>query len=153
MLLGSVPTSHWLKQYLQCLKKRKGNHALRRAKQMCCSCRGIFLVWPKLPWEGGLIAGMTVGLIMAALLLFQTPNFNYWGGLLSTEERGSKMDFLERVHQRSVKIIKGLKHLTYKESSGQVGPWALKRLRGILSVWINVWQEGANKTKLGFSQW
>lgn len=50
------------------------------------------------------------------------------------EESGSEMDFLERAHQRSVKAIKGLQPLTYKESLGQLGPSALKTLRGILSM-------------------
>lgn len=146
MLLGSVPTSQCLKQYLQCLKKGKPS-----SKQ---SWAGVLLLQNNFScginslWEGGLIAGGTKGWSWQHYFVFQTPNLDYWGGLLSTEESGSEIDFLERAHQSSMKAIKGLQP---KESLGQLGPLALKRLRGIASMGINVWQEGANKTEV--DQW
>lgn len=90
---------------------------------------------------------------MAALLSVSDLKFQLLGGI--AEHRGKwKWNGLPgKSPPEPVKAIKGLKPLTYKESLGQLEPLVLKRLMGILSVWRNVWQEGANKTELDLSQW
>ena len=49
------------------------------------------------------------------------------------------MDVLERVHRRTMKMMKGLEHLSYEERQRELGLFSLEksRLKGILSMCIN----------------
>jgi len=52
-------------------------------------------------------------------------------------------------------VIEGLEHLLYEQSFGELGLFSLekRKLRGILSVCINIGWEGIIKVKPGSYQW
>jgi len=51
--------------------------------------------------------------------------------------------------------MKGLKHLCYEERLRELRLFNLEKrsLRGVLSVCMNTWREGAKKTEPGSSHW
>ena len=66
-----------------------------------------------------------------------------------------KQDILEWVQERDIKMIKGLEHFLCEEGLRELGLFSLekRRLRGILSMYVNTWREGAKGTEPGSFQW
>jgi len=64
-------------------------------------------------------------------------------------------DILESIQQRATNLIKGLGHLSYEERLRELGLFSLeiRRLRGILSIHINTWKEGAKMIGQDSLQW
>lgn len=72
-------------------------------------------------------------------------------GLPSTRQT----DIPERVQQRATKMTEGLEHLLHKERLKELRVFRLerRRLRGLSSMSINNWSEGAKRTQPGSFQW
>lgn len=74
-----------------------------------------------------------------------------WSILSSSGHLSSKrdVDILGRSQWRPTEMIKSLEHVSYEERLGKLGLFGLekRRLRGILSLCINTWQESAKRTE------
>lgn len=72
-----------------------------------------------------------------------------WSAVLISELlHTSHLDILEKVQQRVTKMSTWLKHLLYGRRAGTVQP-GKRMLKGLLSMCINTWREGAKGMRPG----